>query len=101
MAAGRDPLFADVPPHRSARFEASIIAPIQSGDYTLVLDLVSEFVAWFADRSQMPIRFSVSVRPRDVAPLLSGPITSFARLPWRESPPIAPRTVAPALSASP
>ena len=81
VAAGRDPLLSDVPPHRSARFEASIIAPIQPGDYTLVLDLVSEFVAWFADRSLKPVRLAVSVLPRDVTPMLSGPITSLAQAP--------------------
>jgi hypothetical protein len=81
VAAGRDPLFADVPPHGSAEFAAKVVAPLEPGDYTLIFDLVSEHVTWFTERPQAPMRRSVIVRPREVTAMLSGPIAPLRRAP--------------------
>ena len=81
VAAGREFLLAPVPPGNAAQFKARIVAPIPPGDYTLILDLVSEFVAWFGDEGQQPIRRSVRVLPRNVTRILSEPITTSAPAP--------------------
>jgi hypothetical protein len=81
VAAGRELLLSDVAPGHSARLEARIITPDPPGDYMLILDLVSELVAWFGDHGQKPLRLSVRVLPRDVARMLSEPITATATAP--------------------
>jgi hypothetical protein len=74
VAAGRDLLPSDVPPGRSAQLTARIVSPALPGDYTLVLDLVSEGVAWFGGDGEKPIRLPVRVLPLDVTRMLSEPI---------------------------
>ena len=81
VAAGRELLLADVLPGDSAQFKARIIAPIAPGDYTLILDLVSEFVAWFGAEGQQPVRRSVRVLARSVTRMLSEPLTTTAPAP--------------------
>ena len=81
VAAGRAILLADVPPGHSSQFNARIIAPPLPGDYTLILDLVNELVAWFGDRGQKPIRLPVRVLPLDSTRMLSEPIRSMAPVP--------------------
>jgi hypothetical protein len=74
VAVGSEGLLSDVRPGHTVTFRARIVAPSEPGDYTLVLDLVSHLVTWFADRGHAPVRFAVTVRPRDVAHTLSSPI---------------------------
>jgi hypothetical protein len=81
VAAGREFLLSDVAPGRSAQFKARIIAPALPGDYTLVLDLVSELVAWYGDHGQKPIRLPVRVLPLDITRMLSEPIRTTASAP--------------------
>lgn len=81
VAAGREILLSDVPPGHSAQFKARIVSPSLPGDYTLILDLVSEGVAWFGDRGEKPIRLSLRVLPLDVTRMLSEPIRGVAPAP--------------------
>jgi hypothetical protein len=81
VAAGRDLLFADVPPRRSAEFVAGVIAPSEPGEYALVFDLVSEHVGWFGDRGPASTRRPVIVRPRSAAAMLAAPTASLRRPP--------------------
>jgi len=50
----------DVPPGGAVALEAAFLLP-EPGQYTLVLDLVSEFVAWFEALGAEPLRISLSV----------------------------------------
>jgi hypothetical protein len=76
VAAGREPLLADVSPGRSVRLAARIVSPVPPGDYTLVLDLISEGVAWFGDHGRAAaIRLPVRVLPLDVGRMLSAPVS--------------------------
>jgi hypothetical protein len=81
MAAGSQGLLVEVPPGRTARFDARIVAPPAPGDYTLVVDLVSHLVSWFADRGRPPVRLAITVRPRDVARTLFAPLAGPGRGP--------------------
>lgn len=81
VSAGRETPLADVPPGRTVRFKARIFAPASPGDYTLDLDLVQEFVAWFGAQGQKPIRLPVRVLPVDVGRMLSHPIAAGASAP--------------------
>jgi hypothetical protein len=74
MAGGREFLLADVRPGRTARFDARVVAPPSPGDYTLVLGLVSESIAWFDEPGQRPIRLPVSVTARNAGRLLTQPL---------------------------
>jgi hypothetical protein len=69
---GRASLSRDVPPGATARFLPSIEAPSAPGRYALALDLVSEGVAWFAQRGPAPPPIAVTVEPLDLARVLSG-----------------------------
>jgi hypothetical protein len=74
VAVGSEGLLADVRPGGTVTFGARIVAPPGAGAYTLVVDLVSHLVSWFADRGRPTVRLAVTVGPRDVAGLLSGPL---------------------------
>ncbi len=79
--SGRAVLSSDVPPGGTARFRVRIPAPANPGEYTLVLDLVSEGVSWFAERGQPALKTEVKVRPLDMTRALSEPVpaSSLAR----------------------
>jgi hypothetical protein len=81
VAAGRELPPSNVPPGRSAHFRARIIAPVHPGDYTLVLDLVSELVTWFGERGAKAVRFPVRVFPLDVTRMLTEPIRAVRPAP--------------------
>jgi len=72
-AGGRDHLLSDVEPGETVRIQTAIAAPAAPGDYDLVIDMVSEFVTWFADRGSTPLRTAIRVLPLSVARVLSEP----------------------------
>ncbi|NOZ71691.1 MAG: hypothetical protein GXP38_07220 [Chloroflexi bacterium] len=51
----------DVSPGNEARVRATIAAPAQAGEYTLVLDMVHEGITWFADRGSQLTKTTVSI----------------------------------------
>lgn len=73
---GRAFLVRDVPPGRRATLTARITAPPIAGEYTLLIDMVSESVTWFAERGSRPLTATVTVVPLGVDRLLSAPTTS-------------------------
>ena len=81
VGEGRAPLHVDVWPGRVARFAERVAVPAAPGDYTLTVDLVSEFVTWFADQGQRPVIVSVKVKPRDLDGVLSTPLPANPRAP--------------------
>lgn len=78
---GRALLLSNLFPGQTARFTARISAPTVPGNYTLVIDMVSEFMTWFADRGSQPIRVAVRVIPLEVERLLSEPTSAAEALP--------------------
>lgn len=73
IAAGREPLPSDVFPGGSFRFAVWMIAPPDPGDYTLVLELVSELVTWFSDQDVEPVKVAVRVLSPDFHQLTAEP----------------------------
>lgn len=59
----RATLDEDVPPGGVALVSAVFAAPPEPGDYTVVLDLVDEGVAWFAGEGSTMASFSLQVSP--------------------------------------
>lgn len=57
----RAPLPSDVLPGATADVQASMPAPITPGEYTVVLDLVDEGIAWFEEDGSRVARFSLQV----------------------------------------
>jgi hypothetical protein len=57
----REFLKYDVFPGDEITFHTEISPPMESGDYTLELGLVSEFVTWFSDQGVEPLRVAVRV----------------------------------------
>lgn len=78
---GRAFLLEDVGPGESARLMARIPVPAVPGEHTLVLDMVSEGVTWFAERGSRPIRATVGVSPLGADRLLSGPMLAEGPIP--------------------
>jgi len=79
--AGRMFLAADLSPGQAVRFAPRIVCPLAPGDYTLTIDLLSEYVTWFADQGRPPIRVPVKVRPLDLEHFLSEPVGLVGRAP--------------------
>ncbi len=75
-ASGRALLLSNLFPGQTARLAARISAPTVPGDYTLVIDMVSELVTWFADRGSKPVRVAVRVAPLEMERLLSEPTSA-------------------------
>lgn len=71
--AGRAPVGSDIEPGESVRLTARVLAPATPGEHTLVLDMVSEGVTWFADRGSEPVRRRVRVTRPEASQLLSAP----------------------------
>lgn len=71
VLGGRELLLSDVGPGRTVHFAARLVAPTAPDDYTLVLGLVSERIAWFGEGGQPPLRFRVSVTPPDIERVLA------------------------------
>ena len=61
--ASRVELPKDVEPRAATTIPLDVTAPDRPGRYTLVLDLVQEGVAWFAERGTLPAKLSVTVAP--------------------------------------
>jgi hypothetical protein len=68
---GRGLLSSDVAPGQMAELTARVTAPTTPGDYTLVIDMVSELVTWFAERGSPPVKATVTVVPFGIERLLS------------------------------
>jgi hypothetical protein len=81
VLAGSQAMLGDVRPGDTTRFDARITAPTTPGDYTLVVDMLSEGVTWFSGQGTQPVRIAVTVLPLDVARMLSGPLRSMRRPP--------------------
>jgi hypothetical protein len=79
--AGWEALPANVDRGQSVQIDVRIMAPEAAGDYELVLDLVSHWVTWFADRGTVPLRIPIRVRPLDAATLLREPIAADGKAP--------------------
>jgi hypothetical protein len=60
-AQGRERLGDDIFPGQSYEFRARIKPPVEAGEYTLELGLVSEFLTWFSDQGSRPLRIAVTV----------------------------------------
>jgi len=73
FASGREGLRYDVFPGQSYEFKVRIAPPMESGEYTLELGLVSELVAWFSDQGVEPLKVTVRV--------VNPPGDDFERLP--------------------
>ncbi len=76
---GRAFLASDVAPGRAADFTARISAPTTPGDYTLVIDMVSEGVTWFSERGSAAVRAAVTVVPSGPEQLLGATIPADGR----------------------
>jgi protein O-mannosyl-transferase len=58
---GREQLGYDVFPKQWYEFQARISPPVEAGEYTLELGLVSEFLTWFIDQGSRSLRIPVTV----------------------------------------
>jgi hypothetical protein len=58
---GRERLGYDVFPKQWYEFQARISPPVEAGEYTLELGLVSEFLTWFIDQGSRSLRIPVTV----------------------------------------
>jgi hypothetical protein len=58
---GRERLGRDVLPAQGYEFQVRIGPPVEAGEYTLELGLVSEFLTWFLDQGSRPFRIAVTV----------------------------------------
>jgi 6-pyruvoyl-tetrahydropterin synthase related domain len=65
FAEGRELLRHDVFPRQSHVFQTRINTPVEPGEYTLQLGLVSEFLTWFFDQDGQPLTVAVTVRARN------------------------------------
>jgi hypothetical protein len=59
--SGREPLKHDVFLGQHYAFTAKITPPLESGDYLLEIQLVSELVSWFSDQGVEPLKVAVHV----------------------------------------
>lgn len=53
----------DVQPGQTVTLEMWFFAPATPGEYVLEIDVVQEWVAWFADKGSKPLRQAVEVTP--------------------------------------
>ena len=58
---GREDLAYDIFPGQNYKFRTKIQTPLEPGEYTLELGLVSEALTWFSDRGIPPLKFLVYV----------------------------------------
>jgi hypothetical protein len=58
---GREQLGSDVFPKQWYEFQSRITPPVEPGEYTLELGLVSEFLTWFIDQGSRSLRIPVTV----------------------------------------
>jgi hypothetical protein len=62
---GRTPLEGTVAPGESRRVRFIVVAPAEPGSYELELDLIQEWVGWFAGRGSPSLRMEVQVDAAD------------------------------------
>ena len=60
---GREDLPADVAPARTIELDLRISAPDAPGRYEIEIDIVQEFVAWWAETGNAPARHAIDVVP--------------------------------------
>jgi len=58
---GRVRLPRDIPPGHCETVSRKLYAPERPGNYIVILDMVAEFVAWFADRGSPTVRIVLEV----------------------------------------
>lgn len=58
---GRAPLEGPLAPGESRNLTLVVIAPSEPGPHELELDLLQEWVGWFADRGSQPLRLDVQI----------------------------------------
>ncbi len=60
----RTPLPSEIPPGQDATLSVNVTAPSEPGEYIAEIDLVHEFVTWFASKGlgSQPVPFRVSLR---------------------------------------
>ncbi len=54
---------ADLPPGGEVELTLTVTAPGAPGEYTLMIDMVHEGVAWFKERGGRPLELRVRVQP--------------------------------------
>lgn len=64
---GRADLPHDLAPGASVELELPVVAPEETGEYDLELDVVQEAVTWWAEVGSAPVRTTVTVVPEAVA----------------------------------
>jgi hypothetical protein len=73
LSEGRTSLISDVVPGDTIHAVSRITAPSAPGQYALTIDLVSEYLTWFADLGHPAVRAMITVLPRDPARFLAEP----------------------------
>jgi hypothetical protein len=73
LSEGRTSLVSDVVPGDTIHTVSRITAPSVPGQYALTIDLVSEYLTWFADLGHPSVKAAITVLPRDPARLLAEP----------------------------
>jgi hypothetical protein len=58
----------DLAPGRERNLRLEVMPPAKPGDYVLEIDLVQEWISWFADRGSTPLRIEVTVTAAPSAP---------------------------------
>jgi hypothetical protein len=60
---GREQLGRDIFPKQWYDFQGRIRPPVDPGEYTLEVGLLSEFLTWFSDQGSRALRIAVTVHP--------------------------------------
>ncbi|HRE49565.1 MAG TPA: class I SAM-dependent methyltransferase [Aggregatilineales bacterium] len=68
----------DLFPDEEVDLLLNLTAPRTPGTYVVEIDLVQEFVAWFADRGSRSVRYTITVAPAETSLALSTPTPSPA-----------------------
>lgn len=58
----RSPLLETLNPGKSTNLKIKVSAPKEPGNYTLELDMVQEYVAWFKQKGSKPLMINITVK---------------------------------------